>query len=128
MRSICSAFACLFLICFGARAQSDQENLTDTISDPAGAMIPTAPIEAKKTQVRTVFQVSSSPTSTSWNQFVPALQQNYRDLEAVMNLVGADLEKMPEGLSIQSILAVRNADASLKKMVKSWRRFKKTIL
>jgi hypothetical protein len=74
------------------------------------------------------MQVSSSPTSTSWNQFVPALQQNYRDLEAVMNLVGADLQTGTDGLSIQSIRAVKNADASLKKMIKSWRKFKKTIL
>jgi len=128
MRSICCAFASLLLICFEAYAQSDQGTVAGTLSDPAGPAISKASIKAKNTQARTVFRVSGSATSATWNQFVPTLQQNYKDLQDVMNLVGADLEKGPKTLSIESIRAVQNADASLKKTMKTWKKFKETIL
>jgi hypothetical protein len=62
MRLTCCVFACLLLICFGAYAQSDRGTITGTISDPAGAMVPNAPIEAKNTETGAVFKTASSDT------------------------------------------------------------------
>jgi hypothetical protein len=45
-----------------AYAQSDRGTITGTISDPAGAMIPNAPIEAKNIDTGAVYQTVSSST------------------------------------------------------------------
>ena len=45
-----------------AMAQSDRGTITGTVSDPAGAVIPNAPIEAKSTTNGSVYRVSSSAT------------------------------------------------------------------
>ncbi len=62
MRLIAASFACLLLLLGAAYAQSDRGTITGTVSDPAGAMIPNAPIEAKNTQTGAVFQAASSAT------------------------------------------------------------------
>jgi hypothetical protein len=72
MRLICCAFACLLLICFGAYAQSDRGTITGTISDPAGAMIPNAPIEAKNIQTGAVYKAASSLTGNYTLAQLPA--------------------------------------------------------
>ena len=56
MRLFVSAFVCV-LLCFGAAyAQGDRGTITGTVSDPAGAMIPNAAIEAKNLQTGAVYQ------------------------------------------------------------------------
>jgi hypothetical protein len=62
MRLFVSALVCV-LLCFGAaHAQSDRGTITGTVSDPAGAMIPNAAIEAKNLQTGAVYQTVSSAT------------------------------------------------------------------
>jgi hypothetical protein len=56
------AVACLILAVTPASAQSDRGNITGTVSDPAGAMIPNTPIEAKNIQTGAVYQTVSSTT------------------------------------------------------------------
>ena len=72
MRSICCAFACLLLICFGAYAQSDRGTITGTVADAAGAMVPNAPIEAKNTQTGAAYQTVSSATGNYTLAQLPA--------------------------------------------------------
>ena len=43
-------------------AQSDRGTITGTVSDPAGAVVPNAPIEAKSTTTGSVYKVSASAT------------------------------------------------------------------
>jgi hypothetical protein len=54
--------ACLIFAIAPASAQSDRGTITGTVSDPAGAMIPNAPIEAKNTETGAVYQTVSSAT------------------------------------------------------------------
>ncbi len=62
MRSIVVASVCV-LLCFGVGyAQSDRGTITGTVTDPAGAMIPNVPIEAKNLATGTVYQTVSSST------------------------------------------------------------------
>src|ERR1700679_646346 len=53
-----------FCLLYGltAFAQSDRGNITGTISDPAGAVVPNAPVEAKNTQTSAVYRAASSGT------------------------------------------------------------------
>jgi hypothetical protein len=62
MRFIVCAFLCLLLLIPAAFAQSDRGTITGTVTDPAGAMIPNAAIEAKNTQTGVVFNTVSSAT------------------------------------------------------------------
>ena len=62
MRAFLTAFCCLFLIVSSAWAQSDRGTITGTVTDPAGAMIPNAAIEAKNVNTGAVFQAASSAT------------------------------------------------------------------
>ncbi|HTY61310.1 MAG TPA: carboxypeptidase-like regulatory domain-containing protein, partial [Acidobacteriota bacterium] len=62
MRALITAFCCLFLIVSSAWAQSDRGTITGTVTDPAGAMIPNAAIEAKNVNTGAVFQAASSAT------------------------------------------------------------------
>ncbi len=51
------------LLCLGAAyAQSDRGTITGTVTDPAGAMIPNVPIEAKNLDTGAVYQAASSAT------------------------------------------------------------------
>ena len=62
MRRILCAVACFILLISAAMAQSDRGNITGTITDPTGAMIPNASIEAKNTQTGVAYQAASSET------------------------------------------------------------------
>jgi len=62
MRLIVIASVCV-LLCFGmAFAQSDRGTITGRVVDPAGAMIPNVPIEAKNLDTGAVYQAASSAT------------------------------------------------------------------
>ncbi|MBP1609219.1 MAG: hypothetical protein H6Q04_1454, partial [Acidobacteria bacterium] len=62
MRSIVFALIGLLLIAPSILAQSDRGTITGTVTDPAGAMIPNVPIEAKNTETGAVYQTVSSAT------------------------------------------------------------------
>src|SRR5690349_5025080 len=49
-------------VCAVAFAQSDRGTITGTVSDPAGASVANAAIEAKNTATGAVFPVASSDT------------------------------------------------------------------
>src|SRR2546421_7206321 len=55
-----------FAMCLGlaasALAQSDRGTITGTVSDPAGAVVASAPVEAKQLETGAVFQAGSSGT------------------------------------------------------------------
>ena len=55
-------FFCLFLQAAAALAQSDRGTITGTISDPAGAVVAGAPVEAKNTETGAVSSVGSAST------------------------------------------------------------------
>ena len=61
MRSILSA-GFLVLFAWAARAQSDRGTITGTVSDPAGAVVANARIEAKNQATGAVYTVASTPT------------------------------------------------------------------
>ena len=62
MRFTACVFFCLILLVPASFAQSDRGTITGTITDPAGAMIANAAIEAKNTQTGVVSQTVSSAT------------------------------------------------------------------
>src|SRR5438105_3792258 len=51
-----------FLSALAAFAQTDRGTITGTISDPAGAVVASAAIEARHTDTGTVYQAGSSTT------------------------------------------------------------------
>jgi hypothetical protein len=53
---------CLLILSVAAFGQSDRGTITGTVADPAGAVVPNAPIEAKNTETGAVFQAASSET------------------------------------------------------------------
>ena len=59
--------AVAFGLCSTAFAQGDRATITGTISDPAGAVVANAPIEAKNTQTGAVYQTASTATGTMNN-------------------------------------------------------------
>src|SRR5215472_15094565 len=61
MRSL-SVTVCLFVSAFGAFAQSDRGTITGTVSDPAGAVVANAPVEAKNNSTGVVYPVATSGT------------------------------------------------------------------
>lgn len=62
MRSLLTSFCCLLWITSVAAAQSDRGAFTGTITDPAGAVVPNVPIEAKNIQTGAVYQAATSNT------------------------------------------------------------------
>jgi hypothetical protein len=71
MRKVLTLFCCL-LIAAGAFAQSDRGTITGTISDPAGAVIASAKIEAKNTETGAQYQTESTATGNYTLAQVPA--------------------------------------------------------
>ncbi|MCU1337581.1 MAG: hypothetical protein JWO19_3162 [Bryobacterales bacterium] len=51
-----------FLLALTALAQSDRGTITGTISDPAGALVPGAPVEARNVETGAVYDAASSAT------------------------------------------------------------------
>ena len=72
MRFIVGVFLCLFLLFATAFAQGDRGTITGTVTDPAGAMIPNAAVEAKNTQTGITFQTVSSVTGNYTLAQLPA--------------------------------------------------------
>jgi hypothetical protein len=62
MRSLLIAFCCLLLLASAAWAQGDRGTITGTITDPAGAMVPNASLEAKNINTGAVYTAASSQT------------------------------------------------------------------
>jgi hypothetical protein len=60
--SVIRSSICFFILGVAALAQSDRGTITGAISDPAGAAIPNAKIEAKNTDTGAVFAGGSSAT------------------------------------------------------------------
>ena len=61
MRSLLSRFA-VFLIAVGAFGQANNGTITGTISDPAGAVVPGAPVQVRNMDTGVVFQGGASDT------------------------------------------------------------------
>ena len=53
---------CILLFAGVVLGQSDRGSVTGTVADPAGAVVPNAPIEAKNSETGAVFQAASSDT------------------------------------------------------------------
>ncbi len=53
---------CLAMSAFALLAQSDRGTITGTISDPAGAVVPNAPIQAKNTETGVTYDGAASNT------------------------------------------------------------------
>jgi hypothetical protein len=61
MRSLWTAF-CLSFLALAAFAQTDRGTITGTVTDPAGAVVPNAPIEARNVATDAVYPTASSGT------------------------------------------------------------------
>jgi hypothetical protein len=61
LRSLSIAWVVL-LCCLSAMAQSDRGTITGTVLDPAGAVVPNAPVEAKNTATNAVYRIATSDT------------------------------------------------------------------
>jgi hypothetical protein len=72
MRSLLIAFCCSLLITSAAWAQSDRGTITGTITDPAGAMVPNASIEAKNINTGAVYPAAASETGNYVVSQLPA--------------------------------------------------------
>jgi Carboxypeptidase regulatory-like domain len=62
----------LFMVPFTAFAQSDRGTITGTVSDPAGAVIANATIEARNVATGAVYPVASSATGNYTIAQLPA--------------------------------------------------------
>src|SRR5581483_45593 len=63
---------CLFFLTVAAFAQSDRGTVTGTVTDPAGAVIAGANIEAKNIETGVLFQVASTDTGNFTIPQLPA--------------------------------------------------------
>src|SRR5580700_6852454 len=61
MRSLWTAF-CLSFLALAAFAQTDRGTITGTITDPAGAVVPNAPVEARNVATDALYPAASSAT------------------------------------------------------------------
>ncbi|HEY7334314.1 MAG TPA: TonB-dependent receptor [Bryobacteraceae bacterium] len=86
----------LFLCAAGLLAQSNQGTITGTISDPTGAVVPTAQIEVKNTDTGIVYQ---GGTSSTGNFVIPVPAGNYE-----LNVNAAGFKKFVQQ-NIQVIVA-----------------------
>src|SRR6202020_2033471 len=57
-----SGLLCLFILAISALAQSDRGTITGTVTDPAGAVVPNAPVEAKNVATDAVYPAAASGT------------------------------------------------------------------
>src|SRR4051812_45088874 len=64
-----------------AFAQTDRGTITGTVSDPAGAVVASAPIEARNTGTGAVFQAASSATG---NYTIAALPSGTYELNVTV--------------------------------------------
>jgi hypothetical protein len=97
----------LFLACAcGAFAQSDRGTITGTISDPAGAVVANASVEARNTQTGATYPVASSATG---NYTIPELPAGTYELSIT---VPGFKKFIRPGLIIQAAQTIR-VDATL---------------
>jgi hypothetical protein len=61
-----------FLFCLSAFGQGDRGNITGTVSDPAGAVVANAPIEAKNSDTGALYQAASTATGNYTLPQLPA--------------------------------------------------------
>src|SRR5689334_23023100 len=71
MRTL-TGLAGLFLVCGAGFAQSDRGTITGGISDPAGAVVASATVEAKNTSTDALYQVASTSTGNYTLSQLPA--------------------------------------------------------
>src|SRR5260370_53587 len=71
MRSQRSAVSLLVFV-LALFAQSDRGSVTGTISDPVGALVPSAPVEARNVDTGAVYQAASSATGNYTLSQLPA--------------------------------------------------------
>src|ERR1700691_358333 len=62
----------IFLFVSAAFAQTDRGTITGTVSDPAGAVVPNAPVEAKNVATDAVYPTASSATGNYTIAQLPA--------------------------------------------------------
>jgi hypothetical protein len=62
MRLTASALVCVFLCLGVVYAQSDRGTITGTITDPTGAMVPNAAVEAKNMETGVIYTAATSET------------------------------------------------------------------
>jgi hypothetical protein len=62
MQSILRCAVCALLLAAVAFAQTDRGTITGTVSDPAGAVVPNAPMELVNTQTGALYQAATSET------------------------------------------------------------------
>jgi hypothetical protein len=70
--SIVIALCCLVVAVGAVHAQSDRGTITGTITDPAGAVIPNATIEAKNSETGAVYRAGSTETGNYTLSQLPA--------------------------------------------------------
>ncbi|MCU1340237.1 MAG: hypothetical protein JWO19_5818 [Bryobacterales bacterium] len=71
MRTL-TGFACLLLISVATFGQSDRGTITGTISDPAGAVVASAKVEARSVATSAVYEVASTDTGNFTLSQLPA--------------------------------------------------------
>jgi len=75
MRSL--TVVAIFLLARAAFAQSDRGTITGTVSDPAGAVVAGAPIQARNVETSVVYE---SATSTTGNYTIAQLPAGTYDV------------------------------------------------
>ena len=73
MRAKLAVFG-LFVLSSAAFSQSNQGTITGTISDPTGAVVPSAEVEARNTDTGIVYR---GGTSSTGNYVIPVPAGNY---------------------------------------------------
>src|SRR5579872_4044892 len=100
-------FACCLLISVtGAFAQSDRGTITGTITDPGGAVVANAPVEARNDGTGAVYPVAASATG---NYTIPELPSGTYELTVA---VPGFKKFVRTGLIIQAAQTIR-VDATL---------------
>jgi hypothetical protein len=100
------ALSLLFVSAGAVLAQSDRGTITGTVSDPAGAVIPSAAVEARNTETGAVHPVASSATG---NYTIPELPAGTYELSVT---VPGFKKLIRPGLIIQAAQTIR-VDAAL---------------
>jgi hypothetical protein len=105
MRSLLIA-VCLFALVFTAFAQSDRGTITGTVSDPAGAVVAGAAVEARNSETGGVYQTTASSTG---NYTLPELPAG--TYEVTVTVAGFKKLVRP-GLLVQAAQTIR-VDAAM---------------